>query len=542
MIDRSLPDLDWRVVFNRATPPGRRHWGRVRAAQLRALGPALVIAAWGLTFNALFVVTIIADKVPRLSIAAWLLALAGAGLLVARQKRRMRGREIHSVRRRSIDRVALYSLVFGFLWMLPVRHFFESVGPAEQLALGIMTAVMMAGSAFVFAPIPAASVGFITFMGIAITRMLHSPEAPITAVLGPIYMMAMFGFVFVNARGFMQRTWLDLELEERRETVSLLLREYEASDADWLWRTNGGLVFENVSARFARALGRTPEGLARTSLRDLLTRAPRLDQAGRRAMAATLAAIERREAFSDLLLPVQAGGEVRTIELSARPRYSRQGRFTGYEGVGSDVTEARQAAARIAHMAHHDALTGLPNRPHLLESLESALAAARQNKQRCAVILIDLDRFKAINDTLGHVAGDHLLAQVARCLEGVISDEMTAGRLGGDEFAIVVPVLESREELQQMCLALVGSLQGPFHYNEQRLFVGASIGVAVGPRDGDTVEELIRNADLALYRAKAGAGNDICFYEPALHAISEERRGIEVALRGAAEAGELSLN
>jgi diguanylate cyclase (GGDEF)-like protein len=542
MSDRSLPDLDWRVVFNRATPPGRRHWGRVRAAQLTALGPALLIAAWGLTFNALFVVVILADKVPAMHLALWLLALAGAALVVARQKRRIRGREFHSVRRRTIDRVALYSLLFGFLWMYPVQLFFEGVGAPEQLALGVMTAVMMAGAAFVFAPIPAASVGFITFMGIVLTRMLHTTEAPATFVLGPIYMMAMFGFVFVNGRGFMQRTWLDLELEERRETVSLLLREYESSDADWLWRTNGGLQFENVSARFARAVGRSVEGMARASLKELLSSAPRVDQAGRRSIAAALAAIDRREPFSELLLPVQVAGAVRTVELSARPRHNRHGRFIGYEGVGSDVTEARLAAARIAHMAHHDALTGLPNRPHLLESLETALADARRNRQRCAVILIDLDRFKAVNDTLGHVAGDHLLTEVARCLEGVISDEMTAGRLGGDEFAVVVPVLESRAELEQMCLALVGALQGPFLYHDQRLFVGASIGVAVGPRDGDTVEDLVRNADLALYRAKAGAGNDICFYEPSLHAISEERRRIEVALRGAAEAGELSLN
>jgi predicted signal transduction protein with EAL and GGDEF domain len=118
---------------------------------------------------------------------------------------------------------------------------------------------------------------------------------------------------------------------------------------------------------------------------------------------------------------------------------------------------------------------------------------------------------------------------------------MTAGRLGGDEFAIVVPEAESREELEQLCLALVSALQGPFLYRDQRLFVGASVGVAFGPRDGDTVEELIRNADLALYRAKAGSGNDIRFYEPGLHARAEERRKLELALRNAMDAGEFTL-
>jgi diguanylate cyclase (GGDEF)-like protein len=147
-----------------------------------------------------------------------------------------------------------------------------------------------------------------------------------------------------------------------------------------------------------------------------------------------------------------------------------------------------------------------------------------------------------INDSLGHVAGDHLLQQVASCFETVISDEMTAGRLGGDEFAIVVPTVECRSELEQLCLALVGALQGPFLYRDQRLFVGASIGVAIGPRDGETVEEMIRNADLALYRAKDGSGNDIRFFEPGFHARAEERRRIELALHGAVDKGEFTLN
>ena len=109
---------------------------------------------------------------------------------------------------------------------------------------------------------------------------------------------------------------------------------------------------------------------------------------------------------------------------------------------------------------------------------------------------------------------------------------MTAGRLGGDEFAIVVPAVESRDELEQLCLALVSALQGPFLYREQRLFVGASVGVAIGPRDGDTVEELIRNADLALYRAKDGSGNDIRFYEPG---AARPRRGAAQDRAGAAQ-------
>src|SRR5688572_6133131 len=278
------------------------------------------------------------------------------------------------------------------------------------------------------------------------------------------------------------------------------------------------------------------------SLLDLLKTVPRSDQSVRRSLAAAEGAIARREPITEVVIPVAVGDTVRNIELSARPTFSKTGRFTGYHGVGSDVTDARQAADRIAHMARHDALTGLPNRLHLLENLQSALAATKDAGHECAVLLVDLDRFKTINDSLGHVAGDHLLQQVSRCFETVISDEMTAGRLGGDEFAIVVPTVESRDEVEQLCLALVGALQGPFLYRDQRLFVGASIGVAIGPCDGESVEELVRNADLALYRAKDGSGNDIRFFEPSFHARAEERRRIELALHGAVDAGEFTLN
>jgi diguanylate cyclase (GGDEF)-like protein len=283
------------------------------------------------------------------------------------------------------------------------------------------------------------------------------------------------------------------------------------------------------------------EELEDLSILDLIREVPRGDQSARRALAAAETVLERKEAFSELIVGFPIAGEIRSIELSARPTFSKQGRFTGYHGVGSDVTAAREAADRIAHMARHDALTGLPNRLQLLDNLAAALKTAQARGRQCAILLVDLDRFKTINDSLGHVAGDHLLQQVSRSFETVISDEMTAGRLGGDEFAIVVPDVESREELEQLCLALVSALQGPFLYREQRLFVGASVGVAMGPRDGDSVEELIRNADLALYRAKDGSGNDIRFYEPTLHARAEERRKIELALHGAMDAGEFSL-
>ncbi len=541
MTEKSLPKLDWRVVFNLATPHGVRGWGRVRAAQLQEMGRALQIAAWGQTINALLIVYMLGDNLLPLETSAWLISMALLTSYLVRHKAKLRGREIQSVPRPSITRVAYHSLFFGLVWCFPARVFFENASHGQQLALCVITATMMAGAAFICSPIPAAAAAYVVVMGVAATKMLSSTDSFVITMIGPIYTSAMLMMVALNGRAFMQRKCLDLALAEREATVSLLLREYESSDADWLWQTNAKLGFENVSARFARAIGRTMDELEGMSIVDLIKQIPRADQGARRALAVAQATVTRREAFTELVVGIPVGDEIRSIELSAQPTFNKQGRFTGYHGVGSDVTGARQAADRIAHMARHDALTGLPNRLQLIENLGIALKSAQARGAQCAVLLVDLDRFKTINDSLGHVAGDHLLQQVSRSLETVISDEMTAGRLGGDEFAIVVPQVESREELEQLCLAMVSALQGPFLYREQRLFVGASVGVAIGPADGDSVEEMIRNADLALYRAKDGSGNDIRFYEPALHARAEERRKIELALHGAMDSGEFSL-
>ena len=542
MTDKTLPKLDWRVVFNRASPQDVRGWGRVRAAQLAAMRPAMTVAAWGQTFNALFIAYMLWGAVAPSSLSLWLFCVSLLMLYFVQQQRKLRGREIHSLPRKTINRAAYHSVFIGLVWAFPARYFFEHADHGQQLALCVITATMMAGAAFVFSPIPAAASAYVLIMGVAAARMLWTQENLLILLIAPVYTAALVAMVLINGRAFMQRRYLDLALEEREQTVSLLLREYESSDADWLWQTNTQLCFQNVSARFARATGRTIEELEGLSLLEFMKPPVRADQSVRRAHAAALATIGRRESFSEVVLAIPLPeGSTRSIELSARPTFSKQGRFTGYHGVGSDVTVARQAADRIAHMARHDALTALPNRLQLMDNLAAALKEAQARGTQCAMLLVDLDRFKTINDSLGHVAGDHLLQQVSRSFETVISDEMTAGRLGGDEFAIIVPEIESREELEQLCLALISALQGPFLYREQRLFVGASVGVACGPRDGDSVEELMRNADLALYRAKAGSGNDIRFYDPGLHARAEERRRLELALRNAMDAGEFTL-
>jgi diguanylate cyclase (GGDEF)-like protein len=541
MSEVPLPKVDWPVVFNRANPPGWKGWGRVRAAQITELRRAAKIAAWGQSFNALLLAAVTFGSVEPLPLALWLGAMSMLLLLTAREIGFSRQREIHSVSRKLVDKAAYYAAAYGGLWSIPALFFFPEATHPQQLAICLVMAGMMAGAAFLFAAVPPAAAAYVFVVGAAVTGMLSHAMATITTLIGAVYTVGLLVIIYGSGAAFMRRRCMELALEERSETVSLLLRDYETSDADWLWQTNRNLAFQNVSGRFARAIGYSVRELEGTSILDVLDKGCRADPRAFTSFETIAAAMEDRAPFTEQLVPIEGAEGPRCIELSARPRFNSQGRFIGYRGVGSDVTEARAAADRITHMARHDALTGLPNRMQLLEALGDALDAARVTNGRCAVLLLDLDRFKSVNDSLGHVAGDHLLRQVSARLEPILSDEITAGRLGGDEFALVIPRAGDADAICALCRDVIEALKRPFVYNDQHLFVGASIGVAIGPIDGDCVEDLIRNADLALYRSKGKGGNDICFYEPGLHADAEERRLIELAMRTALDNGELSL-
>jgi two-component system cell cycle response regulator len=180
-----------------------------------------------------------------------------------------------------------------------------------------------------------------------------------------------------------------------------------------------------------------------------------------------------------------------------------------------------------------DPLTGLFNRRYALAQLGRIAERAQRGDSGFAVLAIDLDRFKAVNDSLGHMAGDKLLAQVSARLKSLMGENQLCGRFGGDEFAIVLRDLHRADDVAKVARQVIEHLSEPYQVDQQTLYVGASVGSAMGPRDGRTVEELMRNADLALYRAKDAGGGEHCKFEPVLHASAEERRQLEMALREA---------
>jgi len=213
----------------------------------------------------------------------------------------------------------------------------------------------------------------------------------------------------------------------------------------------------------------------------------------------------------------------------------------GWVATHEDITEQRRAEVKIEHMAHHDALTDLANRALLNERLEQALSHFRDG-QMVAVHHLDLDQFKAVNDTFGHPAGDKLLKIVAERLRALVRETDTIARMGGDEFVIVQAPIADPAEATTLAQQIIAWISEPYDIDDgQQALVGTSIGIAVSPGDGDAPDKLLRNADLALYRAKGDGRGTFRFFEPAMNEQMQGRRVMELDLRKALPAGEFEL-
>ena len=317
-----------------------------------------------------------------------------------------------------------------------------------------------------------------------------------------------------------------------------LLEEFESSGKGWFWETTRDGTLSYISDSVARALGREPADLLDRPFTDLISTDI---EDGAATSERTLGFyLSSHVAFQDLIVRAKTKTEI-WWSITGRPVHNELGHFFGFRGFASDLTKMRQSEVELDRLARQDALTGLANRQALRRALDDALVGAVRKKHRCSVFLLDLDRFKAVNDTLGHPAGDTLLRLVALRLTEVVGKKGQVGRLGGDEFQIVLPSLSSKPELSELAQAIIDSVSRPYTINGTAVSIGTSVGIVTSDYDDRTSDDLMRDADLALYAAKAAGKGCYRFFAPDMHEAARLRQLMESDLRVALEKGQLWL-
>ncbi len=330
-----------------------------------------------------------------------------------------------------------------------------------------------------------------------------------------------------------------IEAQERVQTRARdILADYEETGQGWFWETDRRSLLTYVSLPVAKALHRNPDRLVGQPF----TRLFNLEDTGVEGERTLMFHLSARSAFSELPVRAAVNGEELWWSVSGRPIYDQFDNFVGFRGSGTDLTERRRSQEQATRLARYDALTGLANRFQMSQALEKILAAQAESNRHCAIMLLDLDRFKQVNDTMGHPAGDALLKQVAQRLERAVGKHGQVGRLGGDEFKVIIPARTPRQALAELGGEIIHSLSHPYSIDGQRVVIGASVGIAVAPEHGTSSEELIRNADLALYAAKDGGRGRYHFYAEDLHAEAEARSQLEEDLRDAVARGEMQMH
>ncbi len=313
------------------------------------------------------------------------------------------------------------------------------------------------------------------------------------------------------------------------ERAALLLAAYEKSGNGIFWETDrqGKIIY--ISPSVVQHFGETGDALIGQSLSSLLVSDTKEGGAEERTLGFHLYA---RSPFRDLAVQTRAPGEnEQWWSISGAPIYNDLGHFRGFRGHGTNLTAMKRSEQENTQLARYDALTGLANRLHIKQLFEKSLTVQSGQSQPCSILLLDLDKFKQVNDTLGHPIGDLLLQQVARRLQRVIGDKGQVGRLGGDEFQVILPQIINREKLATLATEVIAALSKPYFLESHRVNIGASIGIVAFDRGKPDSAALIRNADLALYAAKAAGRGTYRFYESDMHAMAAERQKIEEELR-----------
>jgi len=459
-------------------------------------------------------------------IAALLAAILLLDLLLWLGLRRLSLRPYRAVRL-----TAVHGLATAALWLGAAL----GVAPEAQTVLIKAALIAGAGSAVpVFFNVPVLMILAVsTAFGIAAVLPSEEPVVPI----GAAFSLFLLCLGMSRSRQLLYAARQRLALEWQAEKARRFVADFEASGRGWFWETNADGALTYVSEPLAVHLGFSAAGLVGRRFEEVLL--PDCDEGdeSRRTLGFHLSA---RFPFAEVVVRAPTAEDV-WWSLSGSPNFDDYGRFLGFRGLGSNLSEQRRSEAEASKLARYDSLTNLPNRAMMRAMLDEALANADARGRGCALMMIDLDRFKQVNDTLGHPVGDKLLKKVAARLTEVLGEDGQVGRLGGDEFEAILPGCEEEGRLSELARQLIDKVSQPYKIEGHEVRIGTSVGIAVA-RPGKTfAEALIKDADVALYAAKADGRGTFRFFAQKMHTLAADRQAFENDLRNALGSDQLKL-
>ncbi|MDT7838799.1 putative bifunctional diguanylate cyclase/phosphodiesterase [Aquabacterium sp. OR-4] len=470
----------------------------------------------------------------------WLASLLLIAALGLQRWWQLRGQARATASCRAVRHATAHAALLAGIWALLPLLWFAPGTPGQQLVVATVFTGMLSAGSFVLHALPLASVVWVLVLTAgALGALVQSQDAVAWGVAGLLLVYAPIvaagALAAWRQANALSRSRARAARQER--TLAVLLKDFEQNAGEALWQVGADGHLQHLSPRLPVLLGLDEQAIRAEPLMALLER---LSPAGAPALRA---ARDAGRPFQDLLLPLgdggQAGDPVRFLAINGKRLLSDSGHTVGWRGVLADVSEKAAAERRLRTLAHTDSLTGLANRFMLRDTLAEAVRSQRP----VALLMIDLDRFKSINDTLGHSAGDEVLQAVARRLRDCVRPADLVARLGGDEFAVLVPAsADGAAEAQLLARRLIAAVQRPVPVQTRQLRVGASIGVALSRDGGLAVDELLAQADTALYAAKGGGRGRHALYEPSMGQRNARRVDIEHGLRHALEHGGLELH
>ncbi|QNM82021.1 EAL domain-containing protein [Sphingomonas sabuli] len=530
MISARLPDGE-SLAFTSGVP-GEEN-SPLRDAQLMARAQLAPFFAAANIVACAIVVACLQAEAPLAWLAGWAGAVGLANLLAMKLAKTQAITHVGRSGSRLPDWMMVADImVRAAVWLSLPLYLFPSLSAASQAVVATITAGLGVAAIGLVVVMPCVVAWMAAFTaGLCVALLIGRSNVPFQQMLAIMFALgnAIFG-VLALARWAFAQLKTNADVGSQSESASLLLQEYEQRGVGWLWQVDSENRVTYISSRMVALLGRPANQLLGHSFPSLLGGHAEL---GRKLLD--------KQPFANLDMQLETARGPRWISIAGDPIVDTAGRFEGFRGVGSDITEIRQTQERLTHLANMDVLSGLPNRGCVRQLLGEALRAATSESRACAILFLDLDGFKPVNDTFGHPKGDAVLRAVAKRLVTEVGNAGHVGRMGGDEFAIVIPDAQGRKVVEQMAQNIIDSIKEPYEIDGTSIRIGVSIGCAFGPVDGATVDDLILKADLALYEAK-GAGRGIArYFSSELQSEKEDRARLEQDLRTALAAKQFHL-